>query len=147
VNWVGCCGLIVLTMATAACVTSHVLVGEPHAALLPSQVQLYTEAPAHALQKIAVVNTSSKFSLALTSRGKTEVVIRRLTKDAAKLGANGIWLQGIDDGDDVRVDTAVGTEFDSAHGSINLGFVGAGLFNTEYGRAIAIYIEPDPSAK
>ena len=61
-----------------------------------------------------------------------------MTKDAAKLGANGIWLQGIDDGDDVRVDTAVGTEFDSAHGSINLGFVGAGLFNTEYGRAIGI---------
>jgi len=128
-------------------VTSHVLVGEPHAAVLPSQVQLYLEEPARELRKIAVVDTSSKYSLALTARGKTELVIRRLTKEAAKLGANGIWLQGISDGNDVRVDTAVGTEFDSAHGSINLGLIGAGLFTTKYGRAIAIYIEPDPSAR
>jgi hypothetical protein len=141
------CGLIALTLATAACVTSHVLVGEPHAALLPSQVQLYTEAPRRTLEKIAVVNTSSKYSLAFTSGAKTEVVIRRLTKDAAKLGANGVWLQGISDGNNVRVDTAVGTEFDSAHGSIDLGFIGTGLFTTKYGRAIAIYIEPDPDAQ
>ncbi len=129
-------------MATSACVTSQVLIGSPHLAVTPDQVQLYLEAPARAFQKIAVIDTSSKYSFALTAQAKSDVVIRRLAKSAAELGANGIWLQGIRDGKAVQFDAGVGTQSYSAHGDVSLSLGGSGLFAAKYGRAIAIYAEP-----
>jgi len=79
------------------------------------------------------------------SEAKSELVIRRLTREAAKLGANGLWLQGIREGKSRQFDAGVGSERDSAHGTIKLGLGGATLFETLYGRRMAIYLAPSTS--
>jgi hypothetical protein len=125
----------------SACVTSHVLVGRARTPILPSQVQVYLQPPASKYEQIAVLDTSSKHSFSFTAQGKTEVVIRRLKEEAAKLGANGILLQEISDEPVGTVGTGVGTDFASAHGSISLGLSGSGFLLQKFGSGIAIYLE------
>jgi len=133
-------GCAAAAMSTA-CVTSHVLVGQARTPILPSQVQLYLEPPAGKYEQIAVLDTSSKHSFSFTAQGKTEVVIRRLKEEAAKLGANGILLQEIADQPVGSVGTGVGTDFTGAHGSISLGLSGSGLLLQKFGSGIAIYLD------
>jgi hypothetical protein len=128
-------------VSVAACATSHVRIIEARAPISPNQVQLYLEPPAKKYQEIAVVDASSKHSLSFTAEGKTEVVIRRLKEEAAKVGANGVLLQDIADGAIGSVGTAVGTDFTGAHGSISLGVIGSGFMSQKFGHAIAIYLE------
>src|SRR5882757_4551721 len=84
---------VAVIMSVTACETSHVLIGTARKPISPDQVQLYLEPPAKKYQEIAVVDTSSKHTFSFTAVGKTDVVIRRLKEEAAKLGANGILLQ------------------------------------------------------
>lgn len=105
-------------------------------------MQLYLESPSREYQRIAVIDASSNYSLALGAQAKNDVVIRRLAKEAARLGANGIWLQGIRDGGIMQLDAAIAAQSDRAHGDLSLGLGGTGFFGAKYGRAIAIYVQP-----
>lgn len=136
---VGCAAVVPLLTACVA--TSHVLLGQPRAPTQPDEVQLYLEPPAHAYEKIAALDTSSRHSWSFTSQGQADVVIRRLKEEAAKLGANGVLLQGITDEPGTTVGTGVGTELYSAHGGIDLGLSGSGLLSNRFGRGIAIYLD------
>ncbi len=138
---------VIAALTAAACVASHVLVGDARAPILPEQVQLYLEPPAIEYQEIAIVDASSRYSLALSAEGKAEVVIRRLKAEAAKLGANGILLQEIADEPLASVDAAVGTEFSSARGNVGLGLSGSGLLLQKFGRGIAVHVESSHSRK
>ena len=132
---------VIASLSAAACVASHVLVGSARPPILPEQVQLYLEPPAREYQEIAIVDASSRYSFALSGEGKAEVVIRRLKAEAAKLGANGILLQEIADEPLASVDTALGTEFSSARGKVDLGLSGTGLLLQKFGRGIAVHLE------
>ena len=131
----------VAVVSVAACATSHVLIIKARAPISVDQVRLYLEPPAKTYQEIAVVDTSSEHSFSFTAVGKTDVVIRRLKGEAAKLGANGILLQDIADDTVGSVGAAVGTEFTGAHGSLSLGVFGSGLMSPKFGHGIAIYLE------
>jgi hypothetical protein len=137
---VGCAALILLL--TACVTTSHVLLGQARAPIRPDEVQLYLEPPAKAYEKIAALDTSSKRSWSFSSQGQADVVIRRLKEEAAKLGANGVLLQGITDEPGTTVATGVGTQFYSARGTIDLGLSGSGILSNRFGRGIAIYLDP-----
>ena len=130
------------TLSVGACVTSQVLIGKAHAPILPDQVQLCLEPPRSAYQEIAIIDASSKYSLAFSAGEKNEVVIRRLKEAAAKLGANGILLQDIVDSPIKSIGAAVGTEFSGTHGDIQLGLSGSAVLSQKYGRAIAIWLQP-----
>jgi hypothetical protein len=136
---------VIAALSAAACVASHVLVGNARPPILAEQVQLYLEPPAREYQEIAIVDASSRYSFALSGEGKAEVVIRRLKAEAAKLGANGILLQEIADEPLASVDTAVGTEFSSARGNLDLGLRATGLLMRKYGRGIAVHLESSQS--
>src|SRR5690242_19687284 len=97
------------SLLLAACATSHVLVGSPRPAIAPDQVKIYLHAPAK-YEEIALLDTSSRASLAFTAQGKADKVVERLKIEAAKLGANGILLQGMAD----RSAGSLGTGFGSA---------------------------------
>lgn len=140
-------GSAAVALSAAACVSSHVLVGNTRAPLSPGQVRLYLEAPAGKYEQIAIIDTSSKYSLSFTTQGKAEVVIRRLKEQAAKLGANGLLLQEIAEEPVETIGTAVGTEHESARGSISLGLSGSGLLLQRFGRGIAIYLESDQTVR
>jgi len=92
----------------AACAnTSHVITGKPRAAIDPAQVTLYT-APSAKYEEIAVIDASSQMSFAFGDQNKMDAVIARLKKEAASLGANGVFLQGTGSSGAGGVGTGVG---------------------------------------
>jgi hypothetical protein len=72
--------------ALAACVSSHILIGKARAPISPDQVQLYLHPPMK-YEEIAILDTSSRSSLAVTAQGKTNKVIERLKNEPAKSSA------------------------------------------------------------
>jgi hypothetical protein len=131
-------------LCLAGCASSsRRLIGAPRAAISPDEVQLYTETPARPFLRIAFVNASSDRSWALTYEGKAEAVIRRLKVEAAKVGANGVLLQGISEEPGVALGTELGTNYQGPRGTIDLGAGATTFLVSRYGSGVAIYVEPD----
>jgi hypothetical protein len=120
----------------AACATSHVMLGKARAPISPDEVQIYDQPPPGPYQEIARLDTSSQGSFSFTAQGKTDAVIKRLKTEAARLGANGVLLEGIGD----RVSGSIGT---SAGGGGYSGGGGIGInagLSHKIGGGLAIYV-------
>jgi hypothetical protein len=124
------------------CTATEALVGHPRAPISPDQVQIYLAAPAR-YDKIAILESSSELSFALSPDAKTEAVIQRLKRAAAKLGANGILLQGITDEAAASIGAGAGATIYSNHGVADLGIGGFSTGERKYGSGLAIYVEPN----
>lgn len=145
------CMAVAVAVAACTAAPSMTMVGKARAPISPDQVQLYLEPPAGKYEQIAVVDVSSRHSLSFTAQAKSDVVLRRLKEQAAKLGANGLLLEQIaDDPSDTEVGTDLGAERVSNHGTIDLG-VSAALASQKFGRGTAIYLDasitPGPPSK
>jgi hypothetical protein len=139
-------GLLALVLALAGCASSYELIGKTRPPLAPEQVQLYLEPPKRQYEQIAIIKASSKRSFAFTSQSKAEVVVKRLKKQAAKLGANGVLLKQITDEGDESVGAGAGTSYEGARGTIDVGVGASALLMKRYGHAIAIYLPPGSGA-
>jgi hypothetical protein len=128
--------------ALTACATSHVMIGKARPPISPDQVQIYNEPPAQKYEAIATLDTSSQGTFSFTAQRKTDQVIKRLKEEAAKLGANGVVLQGI--GDEVSGSIGTGVGQDSYSG--NTGTSGGIGFSTglhrKVGSGLAIFVGP-----
>ena len=125
----------------AGCTTSHVMIGKARPPISPEVVQIYTRPPNVPYEEIARIDTSSQGSFAFTAQGKTDAVIKRLKAEAAKLGANGVLLEGIADQQSGAIGTGGGTTSYSRSSSVGGGIgITAGL-NRKVGGGIAIYVE------
>jgi hypothetical protein len=136
---------VALALAIAAlsgCATSHVMVGQARPPTSPDQVRLYLRPPASRYEEIALVDTSSRGGFAFSSQGKTDVVIVRLRAEAAKLGANGILLQGVGDQAGGSIGTGFGSASASGHSAYAVGFGTSATVYHKKGEAIAIYVQP-----
>jgi hypothetical protein len=71
------------------------MIGTARTATDPSQVKLYTKAPAK-YDEIAIVSADSRNDFA-SKQGLSDAAIQRLKEEAAKVGANGILLEGVGD--------------------------------------------------
>lgn len=131
--------VVLLVGALAACATSHVLVGQERAPIAPEQVRVYLQPPAR-YQEIAFLETSSRPSFAVTAQQKTDVVIDRLRREAASLGANGIVLKRVADQSSGSVGGFGGLDRHDARGT---GIVASATVLSKDGSAIAIYVPPD----
>jgi hypothetical protein len=129
-----------------ACVSSHIMVGKARAPISPDQVQIYLHPPAK-YDEIAVLDTSSRDSFAVTAQGKTNKVIERLKNEAAKLGANGILLQGVGDQAVGSVGTGFGTASASGNSAVGVGLGSSAAVFQKEGSGLAIYVYPDPKAQ
>lgn len=128
-----CIGLLV----TACANTSHVVTGKPRPPIDPSQVTVYTTAPAN-YEEIAVIDASSQMSFAFGDQNKMDAVMNRLKKEAASLGANGVLLQGT--GTSGSGGTGVGVGVGSFGGSVGVG-TGISLSSpAKTGRGLAIHV-------
>ena len=135
----------VLIAVLAGCASSSqvVLVGAARPAISPDQVKIYLEPPNAAYEQIANLAASSEGSFAITAAGKTDKVVERLKRQAAKLGANGLLLHGVGDQTSrPSVGVAVGYEDESAHSPYGLGFHAWAFFYEKAGDGIAIYVQP-----
>lgn len=124
----------------AGCATSHVIIGTPRPPLAPEQVRIYTRPPEGHYEEIARLNTSSQGSFAFTAQGKTDAVLRRLRKEAASLGANGVLLEGMGDRPSGSIGTGGGSESYSGGGAVG-GGIGLNFGMTQkIAGGIAIYV-------
>jgi len=83
------CALIGCTLTRG----SSVLVGTARPPIDPSRVKLYLDVPKK-YEKVAILSADSRNDFA-SQQNLTNAAIERLKKEAAKVGANGILLNGI----------------------------------------------------
>ena len=129
-------------LVLSGCVTSHVIVGKVRPPIAPDAVQLYLHPPGSNYEEIALLESSSKHSFSFTAQGKTNAVIDRMKADAAKLGANGILLDGVGDQATGSVGTGFGTATGVGHTVVGGGFGTSGTIFVKSGRGLAIYVPP-----
>lgn len=138
--------LLPLALALAGCATSsHVMTGAARPAITPDQVKVYSAPPQTRYEQIAVIDANSSRAMAVTSQQKTDAVIARLKDEAAKLGANGILLQGIanesNGGSGVSVG-GYGGSFGGGHVAVGTGIGVSIPVTRKTGNALAIYVYP-----
>jgi hypothetical protein len=135
--------VIAILAFTGACTTSHVMIGKARPPISPEQVVIYTRPPEMPYEEIARIETSSQGSFSFTAQRKTDAVIRRLKEEAAKLGANGVLLEGIGDQASGSIGTGGGSTSYSSHSSVGGGVgIGVGL-TRKAGGGLAIYVGND----
>lgn len=130
-----------------ACVSSHVMIGKARAPISPDEVQIYLSPPAAKYDQIATLDTSSSGSFSFTAQGKTDKVMQRLKEEAAKLGANGVLLQGISDQVSGSIGTGGGSTSASGNSAVGVGVGGSFALHRKAGTGIAIYVYPDTSSQ
>lgn len=136
--------LLALALGLVGCATSsHVLTGAARPAISPDQVKVYSEPPKGRYEQIAVIDAVSSQSFAVSSQQKTDKVIARLKEEAAKLGANGIILQGIAS-ETSGGGTGVSVGGYGGGGNVGIGTgIGISIPTTrKNGNALAIYVYP-----
>lgn len=135
--------LLAVTACLAACASSGpVMLGAARPPIAPDQVRLYNAPPAQ-YQPIADLTASSKSVFSPGGPGETNKVIGRLKEQAAKLGANGLLLEGFSDAQTGSLGTGTGSQSYSGNTAVGVG-VGAsfGIFK-KTGRARAIFVPPN----
>ncbi len=131
--------LTALLVLLASCASSSILVGTARPPIDPATVKIYLKPPKK-FEEVALLDSSSKSSWAISDQGKMDVVIRRLREEAAKHGANGVLLQSRGEQSAGTVGTASGSA--TAYGNTAYGSsmgVGANIFY-KVGSGIAIYV-------
>jgi len=130
--------LVALSAALAACASSHVLVGKARAPISPDQVQVYLQPPAGA-ETVALLEANDMGANGFSQQSRVNKVMKRLKKEAASLGANGIVLQGMGS----EYAGSVGSGFATGNGGFatGMGFSAAQMRKT--GQAVAVYVAPN----
>ncbi|MEA3177057.1 MAG: hypothetical protein QOI59_580 [Gammaproteobacteria bacterium] len=133
---------VLVALLLAACASSHVMIGKARPPISPDEVRIYQRPPDGPYEEIARLDTSSQGSFSFTAQSKTDAVIKRLKAEAAKLGANGVLLEGIGDQPSGSIGTGGGRESYSGGSSVGGGIgLNAGL-TKKVGGGIAIYVGP-----
>jgi hypothetical protein len=129
---------VVAYLALTGCAaSSHVLVGTPRTPLSPEDVKVYLQPPAK-YEEIATIDASSRGTPVFTDQRKMDRVIARLKEEAAKLGANGILLEGTSE----RQAGGIGLGTGSVSGNSAIGIGGSFGIIIKTGNGIAIYVAP-----
>src|SRR3546814_2824893 len=85
--------LLVAAILAGCASTSKVMLGSARPALAPEQVRVYFTPPPGRYQEIALLQTASG-PLTYGEQNKMDNVVAKLRAEAARLGANGVLLQG-----------------------------------------------------
>lgn len=132
---------IALASILAGCASSHVLIGTQRQPISPDQVRVYLHPPAR-YEEVAIVDASSRESLAFTDQQKMNRVIERLKEEAAGLGANGVLLEGVGDQAAGSVSTGFGSTTANGNTAYGSGFgISANAF-MKTGKGLAIFVPP-----
>lgn len=128
--------IICMAVATiAACASSHVMVGTARAPIKPDQVKVYLQAPAN-YETVALLEASDLGANGFSAQSRMNKVMKRLKKEAASMGANGIVLQGF--GTEYTGSVGGGFATGSAGYASGMGYSAAQ--RSKVGKAIAIYV-------
>jgi hypothetical protein len=131
-------GLVALSVV--ACATDSVIVtGNQRPPISPAEVKIYSQPPPM-FEEIAILNASK--SVAFTTGGQKTIdkVIAGLKEQAAKVGANGILLEGFSDQQTGALGGGSGSTSYSSNSAVGVGVGGSlGIYKkTGHGRAIFV---------
>lgn len=133
----------VLALSAGCASTSNVMLGQARPAISPEQVRVYYAPPPGRYVEVALLETSSG-GFTYGQQNKMNSVIGKLRAEAAKLGANGVLLQGTaHDFSGSNVGVGVGGDSFGSSSHVGVG-VGINVSPTRlYARGMAIHV-PDP---
>lgn len=132
------------TVLTACTPSSHVLVGQARPPITADLVKVYSHPPLN-YQEIALLNASSESAFGVGGQKSFDKVVERLKIEAAKLGANGLVLEGFQDSQTGSIGTGVGSDSFSSHSAVGVGVGGSLGIYKKTGHGDAIYVpEPPP---
>jgi hypothetical protein len=133
-----------LALGLAACApSSHIVVGTVRPAIAPSEVNIYLQPPP-SFEEIAVLNASADSMFGSGGQSTVDKVIQRLKEEAAKLGANGIILEGMSEQQTGSLGGGSGSTSFSGSSAVGVGLGGsAGIFK-KTGQARAIFVPLGP---
>lgn len=127
----------------AACSTSsHVIVGKQRPPISPESVRVYMQPPPK-FETIASISATSQASLAMTSQGNMDVAIGRMKEEAAKLGANGVLLQGVSDQQTGSIGIGLGSSSYGPSSASGVGVGGSSGLTNKATQGLAIYVSPE----
>ena len=130
----------VVAMLLLGCATSsHVMIGTARPPISPESVRVYVQPP-EKYEEIAAIDATSQGSFAITSQQNMDKAIARMKEEAAKLGANGILLQGVQDQQSGSIGTGMGSSSYGPSSSTGVGVGGSfGIYN-KVTHGIAIFV-------
>ena len=132
-----CCGL-------GACASpTHVITGEVRPPISPDQVVIYSQPPIY-FKPIATLDASASSAFGTGGQKSIDKVIGRLKVEAAKLGANGIILEGFSDRQTGSIGSGVGSASASGNTAVGVGVGGSLGIYKKTGHGEAIYVPPLP---
>lgn len=120
--------------------STHVLVGQARAPIAPDQVRIYSHPPATPFDEIAILDASSHSAFGTGGQKSIDKVIARLKVEAAKLGANGVILEGFSDAESGSIGSGVGSDSYGNHSAVGVGVGGSLGIYKKTGHGDAIYI-------
>jgi hypothetical protein len=134
-----CAGAAALLLLLGCSTSSHVMIGTAHPPISPESVRIYLQPP-EKYEQIATLDASSQGSFAITSQQNMDKAIARLKEEAAKLGANGVLLEGVQDQQSGSIGTGGGSSSYGPGSSTGVGVGGSfGIYN-KAARGIAIFV-------
>jgi hypothetical protein len=133
--------LLAVVTLTGCAPSTHVLVGTARPPISPAEVKIYSSPPAN-YQEIAVLDASSKSAFGAGGQKSVDKVVERLKIEAAKLGANGVILEGFQDSQTGSIGTGVGSDSYSSHSAVGVGVGGSLGIYKKTGHGDAIYVPP-----
>jgi len=137
--------ILILATVCGCAPATHVLVGQARPPIAPDQVRIYSRPPAN-FQEIAVLDASSKSAFGTGGQKSVDKVIERLKIEAAKLGANGVILEGFQDAQTGAIGTGVGSDSYSGNSAVGVGVGGSLGIYKKTGHGEAIYVPDTPPA-
>ena len=135
--------LLALLLMTAGCsTTTYVLVGSRRSPISSDEVMVYWSPPPAAFEEVAILDANTKQSWSFSEQSQMDLVIERLKRRAASLGANGILFQGASN----EYAGSLGIASTSFRRNSSLSVAGAIPLSAKVGHGIAIYVAPGSSA-
>jgi hypothetical protein len=132
-------GLIVLMSACAT--DSVVLTGTPRPPISPADVKIYSRPPA-VFEEVAILNASKNSAFTTGGQKTVDKVIADLKEQAAKVGANGVILEGFSDSQTGSVGSGVGSSSVSSNSAVGVGVGGSLGIYKKTGHGVAIFVPP-----
>jgi hypothetical protein len=130
---------VLAAMLLGCATSSHVMLGTARPPISPESVRVYVQPPER-YEEVATLDASSQGSFAITSQQNMDKAIARMKEEAAKLGANGILLQGVQDQQSGSIGTGVGSSSYGPSSSTGVGVGGSfGIYN-KVAHGIAIFV-------
>jgi len=134
--------LVASALLLQACASSsHVMVGAARAPISPDQVKVYLEPPPH-YEQIAALDASSGGFFG-SEQGKMDSAVTKLKQEAAKVGANGVLLQAVENQQSGSIGLGVGGASYGGNSAMGTSVGGSGGLYSKAAKALAIYVPPE----